>query len=112
MVARGIKAALIQYFDAHPNRRLPVERIAKDTGYSEEQVRVGINNLKSAEPDPYREQLITIVRGRIWMFRAYVEDGLPAPDPQKMFALVADNQNGVLILQDSSGGFYKATKLD
>lgn len=106
-MTRGTKAALIAYFDKHPNQRVYVEDIMKELNLSKDQVRVGINNLRASEPVPYKQQLEIVAKGSIWYFHTEkVQE-----NEEQVFKLLGEGTNGVLVLQDSQGNFYKATKL-
>jgi hypothetical protein len=105
-----IKASLVRYFDQHPNERVHLDVLAKATEFTEMQIRTGVNNLRN-ESEDHRERLVTVVRGQCWMYTTHPQQTKKPADGSLYFELVGQNKDGILILQDTEGEFYKAVKL-
>lgn len=104
----NIQATLLTYFQDNPNVDISLNKLAEATGLQPTQVQSGINILRRRNEN-FGRNLVVVTRANIWR---YVPNSEPngSHDIQS-FVLVGSNQEGITILQDPYGDFWKAQKL-
>lgn len=110
-----IGAILLKYLVEHPGVELFRSEIVEATGLTEQQVRVGMSNLRGADKLGAREALETVISGQVWRWhpnKAQAELAeAKAPTTKRVFGEVGTTREGDLILQADDSSLWRATEL-
>ena len=108
-----IGAILLKYLVEHPGVELFRSEIVEATGLTEQQVRVGMSNLRSADKLGARDALETVISGQVWRWhpnKAKAEE-TEVKAGERLYREVGKTREGDSILQADDGSLWRATEL-
>lgn len=124
--ASGVTAAVVRFFLDNPNIEVSVQAIAKETGFTVEQVRAAINNLNSGSAGDGTFRIDVVVRGSIYRHKnsaaevaapkeivaEFISDTIKYNKPEtKLFEYLGKTKEGELILRAEDETLYRATAM-
>lgn len=109
----GAQAAVLAYFEKHPNQVLHLKDIAEDTGFAPDKVRSAINNLNTGNKADAKKRLKVEIRGQAWVWRSGKLDSDSGATLDALFVKVYESEKGNYSLaEDENGEPYIMKKLN
>src|SRR5882762_975230 len=93
----GVMAAVLSYFDKHPNQVLHIGEISEAVGFPSDKVRGAINNIKTANKAGAKKRLKVELQGQAWIWRSGPTDGTTL---DTLYVKAYESKSGKILVED------------
>lgn len=109
--AMGIGAAVLSYFDKHPDITVYLKDIAQETGYPEDKVQASINGMRNRNVGDLATRCTIVMAGQAWRVSSKPVSLLKST--KRLFEERFTTDRGTIIVEEvDSGKLYSLKELD
>lgn len=107
-----VRSMVMEFLAQHVDQVVHVDQVMEDLGLDKVQVQQGMNHLLN------KGVVEAVVRGNAWIYRARITNGpvevveVPAGDLGGFMEIVKPLNDGRILLQDTHGALFIATKVE